>query len=251
MTVIGCATLHLISTAAVEITWQAVCVSERPLRRCVSPEPPIKHVDKYVFLSAVSSLGKWARTHRHADTHTWKKENNRFLKISHPAKKKSALERRHQRLVASVMWQLSFLATSFLTPLLLSSPNVSRSIHLAAQNCHSQQSVKTQHSRSPDTGKMYLFIFLPDIEKRKTLRFSQHCFWFSVCVYWPFFPPPFLCRGARRRDTVDRDPGHSWQDRTLISVVAVSLRKLPGDVCVQTELDPHCTLSESPTCSFS
>lgn len=87
MTVIGCATLHLISTAAVEITWQAVCVSERPLRRCVSPEPPIKHVDKYVFLSAVSSLGKWARAHRHADTHAWKKENNRFLKISHPAKK--------------------------------------------------------------------------------------------------------------------------------------------------------------------
>lgn len=57
MTVIGCVTLTLISIAEVEITWQVVCITERPLQRYSSPkDSPIKCVDKYVFLSGVSCL---------------------------------------------------------------------------------------------------------------------------------------------------------------------------------------------------
>lgn len=178
-----------------------------------------------------------------------KKENNRFLKISHPAKKEHVgappSPARGERDVTALIFSYFLPDPSLVELTKRFEFDSSRRPELSFITVGQDTTFPL-----PRYWKMYLFFFLPDIEKRKTLRFSQHCFWFSVCVYWPFFPP-FLCRGARRRDTVDRDPGRSWQDRTLISVVTVSLRKLPGDVCVQTELDPDCTLSKSPTCSFS
>lgn len=54
--VIAYVTLPLISYAEVEITWQVASITEWPLLRCSSPKQPINCVDKYVFLSGVSSL---------------------------------------------------------------------------------------------------------------------------------------------------------------------------------------------------
>lgn len=48
MRVIGCVTLTLISIAEVENTWQAVCLTERPLQNYSSLKRPIKYTDKYV-----------------------------------------------------------------------------------------------------------------------------------------------------------------------------------------------------------
>lgn len=52
MTIIGCVTPCLISAAKVEITWQVVCVTERPLQRCGALRRPITDADRRVILSS-------------------------------------------------------------------------------------------------------------------------------------------------------------------------------------------------------
>lgn len=48
MTIIGCVTRCLISAAKVKITWQVVCVTERPLQRCAALECPVRDADRRV-----------------------------------------------------------------------------------------------------------------------------------------------------------------------------------------------------------
>lgn len=52
MTIIACATLYLISAGKVEITWQVVCVTERPLQSRDAPRRPIKDADRRVVASS-------------------------------------------------------------------------------------------------------------------------------------------------------------------------------------------------------
>lgn len=82
----------------------------------------------------------------------------------------------------------------------------------------------------PDTIKMYFFS--SRYSESKNPQICEELFGFHL-VFTVLFSL-LLRRGAWHHDTLDRDPSHSWQDWTLISVVTVSLRKPLGNVCVQT-----------------
>lgn len=89
MTIIVCVILCLISAAKVEITWQVVCGSERPLQRCSTLSRPITDADRRVVSSS----------RRHADG------KQSILKIRRAAKRTS----RRVVVVRSVKRDLSVL----------------------------------------------------------------------------------------------------------------------------------------------